>query len=90
MYTLTIDNFPPALHAKLQEVAKHNHCSVTQQILTVLEQYLTAPWPPAPPTRSETLLPSSDRRWLMMVNPLPVGITLTEEWLNQAKEEGRE
>ena len=55
-----------------------------------IEQYLTAPWPPAPLTRSETLLPSSDRRWLMMVKPLPVGITLTEEWLNQAKEEGRE
>ncbi|OQW89636.1 MAG: hypothetical protein BWK78_07540 [Thiotrichaceae bacterium IS1] len=48
MYTLTIVNFPPTLHARLQDMARHNQCSVTQQILTVLEQYLTAPWPPAP------------------------------------------
>ncbi len=90
MYTLTIDNFPPTLHARLQDMARHNQCSVTQQILTVLEQYLTTSWPPASPTLSETRFPKTDRRWLSTVKPLAVGITITEEWLDQAKEEGRE
>jgi len=90
MYTLTIDNFPPTLHARLQDMARHNQCSVTQQILTVLEQYLTTSWPPTSATRSEPRFPKPDRRWLSTVKPLAVGITITEEWLDQAKEEGRE
>ena len=87
MFTLTIDNFPPTLHAKLQEVANHNQCSVAEQILTVLEQYVTIKRPVTSLTRPR--FSSPDRRWLSTVKPLTVGITITEEWLDQAKEEGR-
>lgn len=41
MYTLTIDNFPPVLHAKLQEVASRNRVSLTQQARLFLEYCLT-------------------------------------------------
>jgi hypothetical protein len=37
MLALTIDNFPPALHAKLQEVALRNHVSIAQQVQLLLE-----------------------------------------------------
>jgi hypothetical protein len=41
MFTLTIDNFPPVLHAKLQEVASRNRVSLTQQARLFLEYGLT-------------------------------------------------
>jgi len=41
MLALTIDNFPPALHAKLQEVALRNHVSIAQQVQLLLEYGLT-------------------------------------------------
>ncbi|OQW88545.1 MAG: hypothetical protein BWK78_08345 [Thiotrichaceae bacterium IS1] len=43
MFTLTIDNFPPMLHAKLQEVAARNRISLTQQARLFLEYCLTHP-----------------------------------------------
>jgi hypothetical protein len=55
-------------------------------VRTILNNFLA----PASPTLSETRFPKTDRRWLSTVKPLAVGITITEEWLDQAKEEGRE
>jgi len=43
MCTLTIDNFSPELHIKLQEVASRHRISLTQQARLFLEYCLTHP-----------------------------------------------
>jgi len=51
MCTLTIDNFSPELHIKLQEVASRHRISLTQQARLFLEYCLTHP-PAAVPISS--------------------------------------
>lgn len=43
MTTLVIKNFPGALHARLKEQAQRHRRSLTQEVVTVIEQALMAP-----------------------------------------------
>ena len=59
MYTLTIDDFPSVLHAKLQEVAARNRVSLTQQARLLLEYCLTHPLAAVPISGLELSLTDS-------------------------------
>ncbi len=72
---LLIKEFPEALHYKLKARAARNKRSMTKEALYLLEMAL-----------SET----EEKRPLPLPEPFEAGFLLTDEWIDQAKREGRE
>ncbi len=72
---LLIKEFPEALHYKLKVRAARNRRSMTKEALYLLEVAL-----------NET----EEKRPLPLPVPLDAGFLLTDEWIDQAKREGRE
>jgi hypothetical protein len=90
MPTLVIENMSSTLYAQLQKAATSNRRSITQQTLTFLEQCLTRSFALNEPVAQPVLKQGNDKEWLKSVKPVNVGFPITEEWLSQAKSEGRE
>lgn len=72
---LLIKDFPEALHDKLKARAARNKRSMPKEALYLLEMALTD---------------EEEERPLFLPEPFDAGFLLTDEWLDQAKREGRE
>jgi len=72
---LLIKDFPEALHYKLKMRAAHNKRSMTKEALYLLEIALTE---------------ENEDYPLPLPEPFEGGFLLTDDWLEQAKQEGRE
>jgi len=72
---LLIKEFPEALHYKLKVRAARNKRSMTKEALYLLEMALTE---------------ENAERPLPLPEPYEGSFPLTNEWLEQAKQEGRE
>lgn len=53
MAALLIKDLPPPLHASLRQRAERNHRSMAKEVLTILEQAVTAACPPVPPLKPQ-------------------------------------
>jgi len=72
---LLIKEFPEALHYKLKARATRNKRSMTKEALYLLEV---------------ALIEEEEERPLSLPEPFDAGCLLTDEWIDQAKREGRE
>ena len=72
---LLIKEFPEALHYKLKARAVRNKRSMTKEALYLLETALNE---------------AEDERHRPLPEPLQGKFLLTDEWIDQAKREGRE
>lgn len=59
MATLTIDNLPDDLMAKLQQLATQNNQTLNEQIITLLKQAVQKPQPPL----TFLISPETDPTW---------------------------
>lgn len=73
MTDLLIRQIPDELHSKLKQSARANRRSVNQEVIVLLEQSLAEENPQLPP----------------LPQPLRGAFPLDDDWLREAREEGR-
>lgn len=79
MATLTIKNIPSTVYERLKQQAKENRRSINNEVIVILENVL-----PSPERDVEKILQEAEN-----LRQLTADYMLTEEELNQWKNEGR-